>query len=277
MTTFSANALEGRVALVTGTSRGIGAAILEAFVKAGATVVGTATSEAGAERITARIAELDGKGRGIVLNVCDGEASAKAVADTVAEFGRIDVLVNNAGITRDTLVMRMKDDAWNDVVETDLTAAFRLARACVRPMMKQRSGRIISITSVVGAMGNAGQVNYAAAKAGLMGMTKALAREIGSRGITVNCVAPGFIDTDMTAGLPEEHKAALLAQIPLGRLGGRSGDRRRLPLPRERCGRLRDGHDPARQRRHVHGLTLPPPGMRRSGGSLPSHKAALAW
>ena len=191
MTTFSANALEGRVALVTGTSRGIGAAILEAFVKAGATVVGTATSEAGAERITARI----------------------------AEFGRIDVLVNNAGITRDTLVMRMKDDAWNDVVETDLTAAFRLARACVRPMMKQRSGRIISITSVVGAMGNAGQVNYAAAKAGLMGMTKALAREIGSRGITVNCVAPGFIDTDMTAGLPEEHKAALLAQIPLGRLG----------------------------------------------------------
>ena len=204
MTTFSANALEGRVALVTGTSRGIGAAILEAFVKAGATVVGTATSEAGAERITARIAELGGKGRGIVLNVCDGEASAKAVVDTVAEFGRIDVLVNNAGITRDTLVMRMKDDAWNDVV---------------RPMMKQRSGRIISITSVVGAMGNAGQVNYAAAKAGLMGMTKALAREIGSRGITVNCVAPGFIDTDMTAGLPEEHKAALLAQIPLGRLG----------------------------------------------------------
>ena len=148
------------------------------------------------------------------------DETAKAVADTVAEFGRIDVLVNNAGITRDTLVMRMKDDAWNDVVETDLTAAFRLARACVRPMMKQRSGRIISITSVVGAMGNAGQVNYAAAKAGLMGMTKALAREIGSRGITVNCVAPGFIDTDMTAGLPEEHKAALLAQIPLGRLGG---------------------------------------------------------
>ena len=142
------------------------------------------------------------------------------MAETVAEFGRIDVLVNNAGITRDTLVMRMKDDAWNDVVETDLTAAFRLARACVRRMMKQRSGRIISITSVVGAMGNAGQVNYAAAKAGLMGMTKALAREIGSRGITVNCVAPGFIDTDMTAGLPEEHKAALLAQIPLGRLGG---------------------------------------------------------
>ena len=218
MTTFSANALEGRVALVTGTSRGIGAAILEAFVKAGATVVGTATSEAGAERITARIAELDGKGRGIVLNVCDGEASAKAVADTVAEFGRIDVLVNNAGITRDTLVMRMKDDAWNDVVETDLTAAFRLARACVRPMMKQRSGRIISITSVVGAMGNAGQVNYAAAKAGLMGMTKALAREIGSRGITVNCVAPGLIDTGMV-DMNEIAREHAMAMIPMQRIG----------------------------------------------------------
>ena len=218
MTTFSANALEGRVALVTGTSRGIGAAILEAFVKAGATVVGTATSEAGAERITARIAELGGKGRGIVLNVCDGEASAKAVGDTVAEFGRIDVLVNNAGITRDTLVMRMKDDAWNDVVETDLTAAFRLARACVRPMMKQRSGRIISITSVVGAMGNAGQVNYAAAKAGLMGMTKALAREIGSRGITVNCVAPGLIDTGMV-DMNEIAREHAMAMIPMQRIG----------------------------------------------------------
>ena len=219
MTTFSANTLEGRVALVTGTSRGIGAAILEAFVKAGATVVGTATSEAGAERITARIAELDGKGRGIVLNVCDGEASAKAVADTVAEFGRIDVLVNNAGITRDTLVMRMKDDAWNDVVETDLTAAFRLARACVRPMMKQRFGRIINMSSVVGAMGNAGQANYAAAKAGMIGMSKSVAREVASRGVTVNCVAPGFIETDMTAALPEDVKTHLMAQIPAARLG----------------------------------------------------------
>lgn len=216
---FAADAMDARVALVTGASRGIGAAILEAFVKAGAVVVGTATSEEGAARITARIAELGGKGHGIALNVCDGEASAKAVADVVTEFGRIDVLVNNAGITRDTLVMRMKDDAWDDVIETDLTAAFRLARACVRPMMRQRSGRIISISSVVGAMGNAGQVNYSAAKAGLMGMTKSLAREIGSRGITVNCVAPGFIATDMTAGLPEDHKAALLAQIPLARLG----------------------------------------------------------
>lgn len=216
---FSADAMAGRVALITGASRGIGAAILEVFVKAGATVVGTATSEGGAQRITERIAELGGKGHGITLNVCDGDASAKAVTDVVEAFGRIDILVNNAGITRDTLVMRMKDDAWNDVIETDLTAAFRLARACVRPMMRQRSGRIISISSVVGAMGNAGQVNYSAAKAGLMGMTKSLAREIGSRGITVNCVAPGFIDTDMTAGLPEEHKAALLAQIPLARLG----------------------------------------------------------
>lgn len=217
--TFAADALAGQVAFITGASRGIGAAILESFVAAGAVVVGTATSEAGAERISARIAELGGKGRGIALNVCDGEASAAAVAAIVAEFGRIDVMVNNAGITRDTLVMRMKDDAWNDVIDTDLSAAFRLARACVRPMMKQRTGRIISISSVVGAMGNAGQVNYAAAKAGLMGMTKALAREIGSRGITVNCVAPGFIDTDMTSGLAEEHKAHLLSQIPLGRLG----------------------------------------------------------
>lgn len=216
---FSADAMAGRVALITGASRGIGAAILEVFVKAGATVVGTATSEGGAQRITERIAELGGKGHGLALNVCDGDASAKAVTDVVEAFGRIDILVNNAGITRDTLVMRMKDDAWNDVIETDLTAAFRLARACVRPMMRQRSGRIISISSVVGAMGNAGQVNYSAAKAGLMGMTKSLAREIGSRGITVNCVAPGFIDTDMTAGLPEEHKVALLAQIPLARLG----------------------------------------------------------
>jgi 3-oxoacyl-[acyl-carrier protein] reductase len=217
--TFSPRALEGRIALVTGATRGIGAAILEAFVKAGAAVVGTATKEEGAAKISERIAALGGKGRGIALDVRDAAASAAAVDAVVKEFGRIDILVNNAGITRDTLVLRMKDDAWNDVIETDMTAGFRLARACVRPMMRQRSGRIISITSVVGAMGNAGQVNYAAAKAGLTGMSKALAREIGSRGITVNCVAPGFIATDMTAGLPEEHKKALLAQIPLGRLG----------------------------------------------------------
>ena len=174
------------------------------------------------------------KGRGIVLNVCDGEASAKAVVDTVAEFGRIDVLVNNAGITRDSLLMRMGDDAFDRVLdvnlkgtfnmtraltETDLTAAFRLARACVRPMMKQRSGRIISITSVVGAMGNAGQVNYAAAKAGLMGMTKALAREIGSRGITVNCVAPGVVDTEMNGALGQEVMDQLREETPLCTIG----------------------------------------------------------
>ena len=216
---FAADALAGRVVLVTGASRGIGAGILEAFLKAGATVVGSATSEAGAEKITARIAELGGQGRGVVLNVNDADAGQKAVADVVEAYGRIDVLVNNAGITRDTLAMRMKDEQWDDVIDTDLSAAFRFARACLRPMMKQRSGRIISITSVVGAMGNPGQVNYAAAKAGLMGMTKALAREIGSRGITVNCVAPGFIDTDMTRVLSDEQKDHLQAQIPLGRLG----------------------------------------------------------
>lgn len=216
---FAADALAGRVVLVTGASRGIGAGILEAFLKAGATVVGSATSEAGAEKITARIAELGGQGRGVVLNVNDADAGQKAVADVVEAYGRIDVLVNNAGITRDTLALRMKDEQWDEVIETDLTAAFRLARACIRPMMKQRQGAIISITSVVGAMGNAGQANYAAAKAGLIGMSKSLAREIGSRGITVNCVAPGFIDTDMTRELPEAHRDALLAQIPLGRLG----------------------------------------------------------
>ena len=216
---FSADALEGKVALITGASRGIGAAILESFVRCGATVIGTATSEEGAAKITARIAELDGKGRGAMLNVCDAAAGDALIADIVKTEGRIDILVNNAGITRDTLVMRMKDEQWDDVLDTDLSAAFRLARACVRPMMRARSGRIISMASVVGAMGNAGQVNYAAAKAGLMGMTKALAREIGSRGITVNCVAPGFFDTDMTRVLSDEQKEALLKGIPLARLG----------------------------------------------------------
>lgn len=216
---FAADAMADRVVLVTGASRGIGAAILEAFVRAGAVVVGTATSEAGAERISARIAELGGKGRGAVLNVRDAESSAALVAGIVEAEGRIDVLVNNAGITRDTLALRMKDEQWDEVIDTDLSAAFRLARAVIRPMMKQRQGAIISITSVVGAMGNAGQCNYAAAKAGLIGMSKSLAREIGSRGITVNCVAPGFIDTDMTRELPEAHRDALLGQIPLGRLG----------------------------------------------------------
>ena len=216
---FAPDALQDRVVLVTGASRGIGSAILEGFAKTGAVVVGTATSEAGAEAIGAAVAAAGGRGKGIVLNVCDAAASAKAIEDVVAEFGRIDVLVNNAGVTRDTLAMRMKDEQWDEVIDTDLTAAFRLARACLRPMMKQRFGRIISISSVVGAAGNPGQANYAAAKAGLVGMSKALAREMGARNITVNCVAPGFIDTDMTKVLPEAQKEALLKTIPLGRLG----------------------------------------------------------
>lgn len=216
---FAPDALQDRVVLVTGASRGIGSAILEGFAKTGAVVVGTATSEAGAEAIGAAVAAAGGRGKGIVLNVCDAAASAKVIEDIVAEFGRIDVLVNNAGVTRDTLAMRMKDEQWDEVIDTDLTAAFRLARACLRPMMKQRFGRIISISSVVGAAGNPGQANYAAAKAGLVGMSKALAREMGARNITVNCVAPGFIDTDMTKVLPEAQKEALLKTIPLGRLG----------------------------------------------------------
>lgn len=216
---FAPDALQDRVVLVTGASRGIGSAILEGFAKTGAVLVGTATSEAGAEAIGAAVAAAGGRGKGIVLNVCDAAASAKAIEDIVAEFGRIDVLVNNAGVTRDTLAMRMKDEQWDEVIDTDLTAAFRLARACLRPMMKQRFGRIISISSVVGAAGNPGQANYAAAKAGLVGMSKALAREMGARNITVNCVAPGFIDTDMTKVLPEAQKEALLKTIPLGRLG----------------------------------------------------------
>ena len=216
---FAPDALQDRVVLMTGASRGIGSAILEGFAKTGAVVVGTATSEAGAEAIGAAVAAAGGRGKGIVLNVCDAAASAKAIEDIVAEFGRIDVLVNNAGVTRDTLAMRMKDEQWDEVIDTDLTAAFRLARACLRPMMKQRFGRIISISSVVGAAGNPGQANYAAAKAGLVGMSKALAREMGARNITVNCVAPGFIDTDMTKVLPEAQKEALLKTIPLGRLG----------------------------------------------------------
>jgi len=216
---FSPTALAEKVVLITGASRGIGRAVLEAFARAGATVIGTATSESGAENIRAFLKELNAKGDGVVLNVTDAARSEAVVAEVLERFGALHVLVNNAGITRDTLVMRMKDEQWNEVIDTDLTAAFRLARTVVRPMMRQRAGRIISISSVVGAMGNAGQVNYAAAKAGLVGMTMALAREIGSRGITVNCVAPGFIDTDMTADLPEEHRAHLLSRIPLGHLG----------------------------------------------------------
>ncbi|MDR3897747.1 MAG: 3-oxoacyl-ACP reductase FabG [Duodenibacillus sp.] len=216
MNLFANDAFNGRIAFVTGATRGIGLAIAERLADAGAFVIGTATSETGAASISEK---LGARGRGIVLDVTNAEAAVAAVNAVVTEFGRIDILVNNAGITRDQLAMRMTDEAWDAVIATNLTAAFRLSRTVLRPMMKARFGRIINITSVVGAMGNAGQANYAAAKAGLIGMSKSIAREVASRNITVNCVAPGFIDTDMTKGLPEEHKKALLAQIPAQRLG----------------------------------------------------------
>ena len=206
-----------QVALVTGASRGIGRAIAKALADAGFMVVGTATTEAGATGIDQALAAQGGKG--IVLNVTDGPALDAAVDAVVKQFGGLHVLVNNAGITRDTLSMRMKDDDWDAVVDTNLKAVFRACRAATRPMMRQRYGRIINITSVVGVSGNAGQANYAAAKAGVAGLTRSLARELGARHITVNCVAPGFIATDMTDGLPEAARSALLASIPLGRLG----------------------------------------------------------
>ena len=206
-----------QVALVTGASRGIGRAIALHLARQGYTVVGTATSESGAAGISAALAEFGG--RGIVLNVNDAAACDAAVDELVKAEGGLQVLVNNAGITRDTLAMRMKDEDWDAVLDTNLKAVFRMSRAVMRTMMKQRYGRIVNITSVVGASGNPGQANYAAAKAGVAGMTRSLARELGSRGITVNCVAPGFIATDMTEVLPEAQKAALLAQIPVGRLG----------------------------------------------------------
>ncbi|AJY43745.1 3-oxoacyl-ACP reductase FabG [Burkholderia humptydooensis] len=211
--------LDKQVAIVTGASRGIGRAIALELARRGAMVIGTATTEAGAEGISAAFKEAGIEGRGAVLNVNDAAAVDALVEATLKEFGALNVLVNNAGITQDQLAMRMKDDEWDAVIDTNLTAVFRLSRAVLRPMMKARGGRIVNITSVVGSAGNPGQVNYAAAKAGVAGMTRALAREIGSRGITVNCVAPGFIDTDMTKGLPQEQQAALKTQIPLGRLG----------------------------------------------------------
>lgn len=207
----------GQVALVTGASRGIGRAIAMALAAQGMKVVGTATTDAGAEAIGQALAAQGGSG--LKLDVTDGAALEAAIDGIVKQHGGLHVLVNNAGITRDTLSMRMKDEDWDAVLDTNLKAVFRASRAAIRPMMKQRYGRIVSITSVVGASGNPGQANYAAAKAGVAGMTRSLARELGSRGITVNCVAPGFIDTDMTHSLPEAQKAALLAQIPLGRLG----------------------------------------------------------
>ena len=208
----------GEVALVTGASRGIGRAIALALARAGFRVTGTATTEAGAAGIRAALAEYPGC-KGIALDVNDAPACEAAVDGLVKSQGGLHVLVNNAGITRDTLAMRMKDEDWDAVLDTNLKSVFRLCRIAMRPMMKQRHGRIVNITSVVGASGNAGQANYAAAKAGLAGLSRALARELGSRNVTVNCVAPGFIATDMTAELPEAQKAALLAQIPLARLG----------------------------------------------------------
>ena len=206
-----------RIALVTGATRGIGAAIAQELAQRGSTVIGTATSDEGAQRISAAL--IDQGGRGVKLDVNDA-ASVEALFDSIVKTdGGLHVLVNNAGITKDQLAMRMKDDEWDAVLDTNLKAVFRLSRAAIRPMMKQRFGRIISVTSVVGSMGNPGQANYAAAKAGVAGMSRALARELGSRNITVNCVAPGFIATDMTAVLPQEQKAALAAQIPLGKLG----------------------------------------------------------
>ncbi|MCS4307145.1 3-oxoacyl-[acyl-carrier protein] reductase [Rheinheimera pacifica] len=214
MTSFIS--LEGKVALVTGASRGIGRAIAEQLAVLGAKVVGTATSEKGAADISSYLGD---KGCGLVLNVADTASIEQCLEQIKNQFGDIDILVNNAGITRDNLLMRMKDEEWFDIIQTNLTSVYRLSKAVMRTMMKKRFGRIISIGSVVGSMGNAGQTNYAAAKAGVLGFTKSLAREVASRGITVNAIAPGFIDTDMTKELSDEQKDAIFAQVPANRLG----------------------------------------------------------
>ena len=213
---YSSDALSGEVALVTGASRGIGASIAQALAGAGATVIGTATSQGGADGISEA---LVGNGRGIVLDVSDDDSIQAAIKDIQGAEGSPSILVNNAGITKDNLLMRMKQEEWDDVIATNLTGLFRVSKACLRGMMKAKKGRIINIASVIAVMGNPGQANYAATKAGMIGFSKSLAREIGSRGITVNVVAPGFIDTDMTKVLQEEQRAAMLAQVPLGRLG----------------------------------------------------------
>lgn len=213
---YSSDALAGEVALVTGASRGIGASIAKTLAEAGARVVGTATSQAGADGITTA---LGASGRGIVLNVADNESVQAAIKDIQGNEGSPGILVNNAGITKDNLLIRMKQEEWDDVIATNLTGLFRVSKACLRGMMKAKKGRIINIASVIAVMGNAGQANYAATKSGMIGFSKSLAREIGSRGITVNVVAPGFIDTDMTKVLPEEQRNAMLSQVPLGRLG----------------------------------------------------------
>ncbi len=211
--------LDNQVALVTGASRGIGAAIAHELGKQGATVIGTATSASGAENISATLKTAGVKGMGLALDVNDASQIEAALKQIAAEFGDVSILVNNAGITKDTLLMRMSEDDWDGVLSTNLKSVFRMSQAVLRPMMKARVGRIISISSVVGHMGNAGQTNYAAAKAGMTGFTKSLAAEVGSRNITVNCVAPGFIETDMTAELPEAIKNKMLERVPLGRLG----------------------------------------------------------
>ena len=214
---MSSQDLSGKTALVTGASRGIGAAIADTLAQAGATVIGTATSDSGAAAIGERLAQWNGQGR--ALNAAEADGIENLIADIEKEFGKLDILVNNAGITRDNLLMRMKEEEWDEIMQVNLKSVFRASKAVLRGMMKQRAGRIINITSVVGAMGNAGQANYAAAKAGLMGFAKSMAREVGSRGITVNCIAPGFIDTDMTRALPEEVRKTFEAQTALGRFG----------------------------------------------------------
>ena len=211
--------MSDQVALVTGASRGIGKAIAQQLGQQGFIVIGTATTEGGAENISSYLNEASIKGQGMMLNVTDPESMVEVLKTIGDSYGAPAVLVNNAGITKDNLMMRMKDDEWSDVIDTNLNAIFRLSKACIRAMMKARWGRIINISSVVGSMGNTGQVNYAATKAGVEGFSRSLARELGSRNITVNAIAPGFIDTDMTKGLPEDNKAQMLAQIPLGRLG----------------------------------------------------------
>ncbi len=211
--------LTGKIALVTGASRGIGKAIALELAAQGATVIGTATSEAGAEGISNYLKEAGVQGKGKCLDVTRAEMITSVLAEITKEFGVPTILVNNAGITRDNLLMRMKDDEWDDIIQTNLSSVFRMSKACLRGMMKAKGGRIINIASVVGVMGNAGQTNYAAAKAGIIGFSKSLAREVGTRNITVNTIAPGFIDTDMTRNLPEEQRVALTQQIPLNRLG----------------------------------------------------------
>ena len=211
--------LDGKIVLVTGATRGIGKAIALTLGSSGATVIGTATSDVGADNISKMLVDNEISGKGIVLDVRDNDQISSLGESIKKDFGSIDILVNNAGITRDNILLRMKEDEWEDIINTNLSSIYKMSKSVLRGMIKQRSGRIISITSVVGAMGNAGQSNYAAAKAGIIGFTKSLAREVGVRGITVNAIAPGFIETDMTSSLPDDQKEALASQIPMGRLG----------------------------------------------------------